>query len=143
MTLPRPHMPVSVQRDACLILLGFLPGEKIEWHHAPALGLRKRLPDGRYDPDANDPNYIVPLRKADHAKQTRGTKATTAGSDVHLIAKGKRLEKAQATHVAIVEAKLTGDTPRDVKRHRIASRPFRQGHRPFQKPSFAANQRKR
>ena len=125
MTADRPRMPVSVQRDACLILLGFDQAEKIEWHHSPALGRRKRLPDGRYDPDANDPQYIVPLRKADHDCQTFGTKATTAGSDIHAIAKDKQLTKDQEAFRARLNAK-TGrdDPPRDVRRHRIPSRPF-------------------
>lgn len=52
------------------------------------------------------------------AKKTNGTKATTAGSDKHMIAKGKRIAKAQEVHKAVVD--------RVMKRPagKIKSRPF-------------------
>lgn len=101
----RPRIPLQVKLDACLLLLGFTreevraKGKAIEWHHTPALGLREqREENGRtiYTPDANDPGNIVPMRKADHHKQTNGTKATTAGSDKHAIAKAARIRDQQA-----------------------------------------------
>lgn len=93
--LPRPHMSLSVKLAACLDALGFAPDAEIEWDHVFALGLRERTPDGGYIPDANDPRYIRPRLKEDHAVKTRGNGATTAGSDVHVIAKVKRLSKAE------------------------------------------------
>lgn len=42
------------------------------------------------------------VHKACAAKKTNGTKATSAGGDLHKIAKAKRLEKARAAHEAIV-----------------------------------------
>ena len=80
--LPRPHMSLSVKLAACLDALGFEPGEAIDWDHTWALGLRKLLPDGSYVPDANDPRYIRPKRRGAHIVKTRGSGATTAGSDV-------------------------------------------------------------
>lgn len=93
--LPRPHMSLSVKLAACLDALGFPLDAEIEWDHTWALGLRPRTADGGYDPPANDPRYIRPKMKGEHATKTRGNGATTAGSDVHLIAKGKRLAKNQ------------------------------------------------
>jgi len=89
--LPRPHMSLAFKVAACLDALGFGPDDKIEWDHEPALGLRERTPDGGYIPDANDPRYIRPRRKEEHAVKTRGNGATTAGSDVHRIAKVRRI----------------------------------------------------
>lgn len=119
--LPRPHMSLSVKLAACLDALGyeqgdakylwgagwtlggkiaqclewlgFKPDDEIEWDHTWALGLRERTEDGGYIPDANDPRYIRPRLKETHAVKTRGNGATTAGSDVHRIAKVKRLVK--------------------------------------------------
>jgi hypothetical protein len=88
--------PLHVQVKACLYLLGFTDADVIEWHHTPAIGLREQLKNGRYRPDLNDPKHIVPMRKADHARQTNGTPATTAGSDKHAIAKAKRIADKQA-----------------------------------------------
>lgn len=91
----RPHMPVSVQRDACLILLGLDPSEPIEWHHTPPLALRERLPDGSYNPPANDPRHIVPMGKQAHKDQTYGTSKARAGGDRFEIDKMNRITKKQ------------------------------------------------
>lgn len=121
----RPHMPVSVQRDAALIALGLDPND-VEWHHQPALALRLiDIETGKYTPDANDPRYIVPLATKEHRERT-------AKIDIPQAAKTKRLEKAQEAFRAAMVAKTTGDDPpRDVKRHRIPSRPFQKGKRPM------------
>lgn len=105
MTVKRPHMPTETKLAACLLLLGFTweevlaGGRAIEFDHAPALARRKKkIVDDRmiYDPPANDPRYIRPLRKAGHAIKTNGTKATTRGSDKHEIARDKRLAERHA-----------------------------------------------
>ncbi|MCW5697311.1 MAG: hypothetical protein KIS96_11350 [Bauldia sp.] len=82
------------------MLLGYTDEEitqgGIEWDHWPALGLRLVDPaTGELIPHPNDPHAIRPMRKAAHAAKTSGTKATSAGSDIHAIAKVRRLTKAQ------------------------------------------------
>jgi len=93
--LPRPHMSLSVKLAACLDALGFKPDDKIEWDHTWALGLRERTPEGGYIPAANDPRYIRPKLEDVHLTKTSGNGATTAGSDVHRIAKVRRLLRAE------------------------------------------------
>jgi hypothetical protein len=90
----RPHMPLSIKLEAALRQLGFDPAD-VEYDHHPALGLRERLPNGRYSPDANDPRYIVIRSRSEHRLKTSGGKATSYGSDIHAIAKIKRLSKDQ------------------------------------------------
>lgn len=58
------------------------------------------------------------------ATKTNGTKATSAGGDIHKIAKAKRLAKARAAHEAIVPG-TAEKAPGKIK-----SRPF-QGSRKF------------
>jgi hypothetical protein len=98
---PRKHIPLSVKVEACLILLGFEPGEEIDWDHFPALGLRifdEKADD--YDPPELDPRYLRPLGRAKHKAKTNGRKgtkrSTSYGSDVHAIAKLKRLAEEAA-----------------------------------------------
>ncbi len=92
---PRRHIPLGVKLDACLDMLGLL-GKNFEWEHTIALGLRERDPiTGDTIPPANDPRYIRPMLREDHRTKTFGTKATTAGSDIHSIARVKRLSKKQ------------------------------------------------
>lgn len=96
--LPRPHMPVSVQRDACLILLGFKPGE-VEWDHDPALGLRELDQEtGTYTPDANDPHFIRPRENADHGEKTKG--------DVKRIARRRKSARKLEEKVCLQESRL-------------------------------------
>lgn len=56
------------------------PGQSIEWDHIHPVAL-----DGEHAF-----MNIRPLHKHCHDRKTRGTKATTAGSDIHAIAKVKR-----------------------------------------------------
>ncbi len=133
--LPRPHMSLSVKLAACLDALGFKPDDEIEWDHTWALGLRERTADGGYIPDANDPRYIRPKLKEQHAVKTRGNGATTAGSDVHVIAKTKRLAREQEEfrrRVALLGADIDQAIQRRAKRT-IPSRPFPKVARPMRK----------
>lgn len=125
--LPRPHMSLSVKLAACLDALGFEPGEPVEWDHTIALGLRKRLPDGRYEPDANDPRYIRPKRPGAHAVKTRGNGATTAGSDVGTMRHLRDLTASQEEFRRRMLAKKCGEPP--PKRGAIRSRPFQNRRR--------------
>jgi hypothetical protein len=110
-------------------MLGFTDEEingGIDWNHNPPLALRFVDPDtGEISPAANDPKYIEPLRRKDHHKRTFGTPATTAGSDIHAIAKAKRLAKEQEEARRRMLAKSDGSQeikPR--KKTKWASRPF-------------------
>jgi len=102
-------MPMAVKLAAALHALGF--GDslgQVEWHHSPPLALRPFDPvTGKHDPDANDPRYIVPLSKADHAVQTNGTAVPLSG-DKSKIAKTKRVTDAQAAFRARLLAKEPG-----------------------------------
>lgn len=58
------------------------------------------------------------------SEKTNGSKATSAGGDIHKIAKAKRLSAAQAIHAAII----AGDMTR--AKSRIPSRPFQKRMKP-------------
>lgn len=76
---------------------------------------------------SNHPSNIVPLPVKKHR-----TEKTPA--DAKKIAKARHNRKRELRHREIMTAKITGeDTPRDVKRHRISSRPFDKRHRPMPK----------
>jgi hypothetical protein len=119
---PRKYRPVHVERDAALNALGLL-GKKINYDHDPCLAMRLFDPmTGLYDPDENDPRYIVPRLAEDHDIKTSGD-ATPLSGDKSKISKLKRNEEKEAAFRAKILAKRTGQ-PR-IKRSRIPSRPFR------------------
>lgn len=90
---------MRVKLQAALLAAGFTwedvstPG-RIHFDHLPALGLRARKGDD-FDPPQLDPRFIRPMLDEAHRIKTSGTKATSAGSDVHVIAKTKRLAERQ------------------------------------------------
>jgi len=90
--LPRRKVPTAIALKVALRQLN-LKAPQLD--HDPALGLRDRSPDGGYIPHEHDPDYLVWRDAEEHAVKTRGNGATTAGSDVHRIAKVKRLSKAE------------------------------------------------
>lgn len=118
MKAKRPHMPVSVQRDAALIALGLDPAN-IDWHHEPALGIRPYDAEtGKWTPDANDPRHIVPLAREAHA--ARYTK------DRQAVDKTRRNGESEAEFRQKMLAKIgQEDKPKDVKKWRWGSRPLR------------------
>jgi hypothetical protein len=80
------------------------------------------------------PQNITPMRKADHKVKTFGSKATTAGSDIHGAAQDKRIQRKQAEFKARMLAKATGEVPpRQRAKAKIANRPFSKQSRPFQR----------
>lgn len=96
----RSHIGLGIKLQAALLQLGLDP-KTAELDHDPALGLRPfSTVTGEYIPAENDPRYLVWRDPVGHRKKTSGTKATSAGSDVHLIAKSKRLVRKQAAHKA-------------------------------------------
>lgn len=107
----RKPIPTKVRLEACLLLLGFAPGEELDWDHFPALELRPVLPDDSdWDPPQHDPRYIQPLRRADHKVKTNGRKGESRLSispdgDKQRIAKVKRIrdQKLRDEMMAIME----------------------------------------
>lgn len=78
---------------------GLMEIPQLQLDHDPALILRPfNERTGKYTPDANDPEFLVYLRKADHQQKTTGRKPgalktiTTKGSDIGLKAKFAKLE---------------------------------------------------
>jgi hypothetical protein len=116
-------MSLTVKLHAALIALGLDP-DNVDWHHSPALGLRRwDEATGDYDPPANDPRRIVPMARTTHHERT-------AAVDIPAVAKAKRVTAAHDAFRARILAKSIGDDPpRDVKRHRIPSRPFQKRNR--------------
>jgi hypothetical protein len=113
----RPHMPVTVQRDAALLALGLDPNN-IDWHHDPALGLRPYDPEtGKWTPDANDPRHITPLaREAHDARYSDDRKA---------IDKTRRNGEAEeAFRKKLLAKQGLENKPQDVKRWRWPKRSF-------------------
>lgn len=116
----RPHMPLSVKLQAAILQLGLDP-DAVDFDHDPALGLRVFDEATRtYTPDANDPKFItVRARSGDHKVKTFGNGATTAGSDIHRIAKTKRLETARAALEQAMNAKVFGGAPAEKPMRKI------------------------
>jgi hypothetical protein len=78
----------------------------IEYDHRPPLSDRDTIPQiGDWWPPQHHPNYIDALCTDCHKKRTFGTKATTAGSDVHRRAKTRRIHKQIAEHAERMDDK--------------------------------------
>ncbi len=79
--------------------------EEMDWDHVHPIAL-----DGEHSH-----RNLRPLHSNCHRKKTSGSKATSAGSDIHMIAKVKRIAAGGKTR----------------KAPKIKSRPFTQSHRPM------------
>lgn len=136
----RPHMPLSIKLQAAILQLGLDPA-CVDFDHDPALGLRLFDEDTKtYTPHANDPKFItVRARDEDHRIKTSGNGATSAGSDIHRIAKSKRLATAQDALSRAMQAKVTGE--RVLSLDKPGKRPWPKGRkmqgRGFEKRSLA------
>ena len=112
---------LSMSKRLGYLLEAMFGGEDVQLDHCPALCLRKKVKDGRYKPDANDPIYLVYRLKPDHLKKTTGRNPgatrtiTTKGSDVWLAKKFRKLEKPKKS------------------RSKIPSRPFPKAKRALRK----------
>jgi hypothetical protein len=132
MTRPaRKAIPEKVKRLACEArlarLLGLPAGTKWEYDHAPPIALRPVNEAGDDTiPPMNDPAYIWPLAREEHAAKTNGSKATSYGSDKHAIAKANRLMKAR-------EALNEVETRTAKPKRKIPSRPFPEAKHKFQR----------
>jgi 5-methylcytosine-specific restriction endonuclease McrA len=87
------------------------PVDNLDWDHETALA--------RGGTDTLD--NIRAVHRACHLIKTSGTRATTRGSDIHEIAKTKRLEKAEAEFRARL---LSKDPEERLARKAWPSRPF-------------------
>lgn len=90
--------------------LGALEG--LEWDHIVPLALG----------GADEPDNFQAIHKDCHAAKTRGRPATTAGSDIHAIAKAKRILKKQAEFRRRLLARDEGEKP---EQSRWPKRPMR------------------
>jgi hypothetical protein len=86
----------------------FTVNDKTEFDHRPSLILRPVNADGTdYDPPQNDPNFLQELHSPCHLKRTVGRlpgaerTVTTKGSDAHLAAKFRKLEKPRKPRTVI------------------------------------------
>ncbi len=87
----------------------------LQYDHDPALSARPLDTEtGDFIPPQHDPGHIVVMLKADHLHKTTGRKpgaertVTSAGSDQHVLAKGKRMRTDEAAHQAVL-ARKAGD----------------------------------
>lgn len=95
----------------CNERLGKLDG--IDFDHIHPLAL------GGSDDDLT--NFQAVHRDTCHRIKTSGTKATSAGSDIHMIAKAKRLARKNADFLRLVSS---DDTPPEKPKSKWPSRPF-------------------
>ncbi|GGC70437.1 hypothetical protein [Chelatococcus reniformis] len=122
----RKRPPLLVQLHAALRQLGLEPDE-CELDHDPALGIRAVNADGTdWDPPQHDERYLVWRPKREHDVKTFGPggekRITTAGGDIHRIAKLRRLTTEQEEHRRRMLGKEPGSQrPRS---SRWPSRPF-------------------
>ncbi|MGE5510296.1 MAG: hypothetical protein ACM31O_03480 [Bacteroidota bacterium] len=113
----RPAIPMRVkgevlirQEGRCTACRGKLGAwSDVNFDHDPALALRGwNEYEGDTVPPANDPNYIFAKHKTCHGIKTFGAGATTRGSDIHELHRGRRLARKQAEHEAALRAKQAG-----------------------------------
>jgi len=87
--------PRSLARQLRLKLEEFFAGKPAELHHRPAL-LNRQRNGNRYEPDANDPDYLVYLSADEHVIETRIRGIAGQYSDLALARKRKRMERRRA-----------------------------------------------
>jgi len=90
----RKNIPLSIKLAVALRMLGFVKGQRVNFDHHPALGLRDWDEEKRdFIPPQLDPEFIVIRTKPVHDKKTNGNGATSYGSDKHAIAKIVRVRR--------------------------------------------------
>jgi hypothetical protein len=82
----------STEKRVRLKLEEFFAGAPVELHHRPAL-LNRISKNGKYHPDANDPEYLVYLEAGDHDVETRVRGLHGQHSDLGLARKRRRRER--------------------------------------------------
>lgn len=102
----RREPPLHVKLEAALRQLveawkqlGKVPADetpKLEFDHFPALGLREVCQEtGQHIPHQHSAEHLRWMPKADHDRKTRGTGATTNGTDIGEMRKTRQLVKAR------------------------------------------------
>jgi len=137
----RKDIPLRIKLAVALRMLGFSKGERVDFDHDPALGLRD-WDEEKHDfiPPQLDPDFIVIRTKPDHDVKTNGSGATSYGSDKHAIAKIDRVSEEQEAFRRRMLAKTDSDIdapPRE--RSRIRSRGFSPQRRPLRSRSTFQN----
>ena len=129
----RKDITLRVKLAVALRMLGFAKGQRIDFDHDPALGLRDWDEAAQdFIPPQLDPELITIRSKPAHDVKTNGNGATSYGSDKHAIAKIDRVSEAVEAFRKRMLAKVDPDVdapPRE--RSRIPSRGFSREHRPF------------
>ncbi len=121
----RKAIPLGVKLKSALLAAGFseeaIESGAIDFDHHPSLGVRPVV-DGEMVPHPNDWRYLRPMLREEHDIKTRGTGATTAGSDVGNAAKVKRVEKdppgGEEFRRRLLAVKTGGKPPETKKRKR-------------------------
>jgi hypothetical protein len=94
----------------------------VAWDHWP-----RRHADGGTSEFYN----LMPRSIMAHREKTKTV-------DMPALAKSRRIRQLQADHVAVMDAKTSGDTVSPIRHKRkIASRGFDRGHRPIRSRPFA------
>lgn len=88
----RKHIGLQIKLEAALLQLGIDP-KHAQLDHSPPLALREWDPAAEDTiPPANDPRHLVWMSTKAHREKTSGRhKHDIANSDIHKIAKAKRL----------------------------------------------------
>jgi hypothetical protein len=112
----RDKLEVMVKQARCTLCqekLGSL--EDLHWDHLIPLALG----------GSDSPDNLQAVHRACHDRKTRGLPATTAGSDIHLIAKVKRIVKDPPGGEEFRRKLLQRDPkPEQDKKHKWPKRPF-------------------
>jgi hypothetical protein len=139
----RKDIPLRVKLAVALRMLGFAKGQRVDFDHDPALGLRDWDEEKRdFIPPQLDADFIVIRTKPDHDKKTNGNGATSYGSDKHAIAKIDRVSEAEEAFRRRLLAKEDPDIdvpPRP--RSRIPNRGFSRFFRPLRSRSTFQKQK--
>lgn len=102
----------------------------VRFDHRPPL-FERRFDTEAWDtvPAENDPAHIEAITKAEHDRRTFGTKATTAGSDLHRKAKAERIVREGKRPPPAVGLKPDHQDEPERRRAKIPSRPFSSSRR--------------
>jgi hypothetical protein len=129
----RKNIPLSIKLAVALRQLGFAKGQRVDFDHDPALGLREWDQDKRdFIPPQLDPDFIVIRSEPAHDIKTNGNGATSHGSDKHAIAKIDRVSEAVEAFRRRMLAKVDPDVEAPPRpQSTIPSRGFSRQHRPL------------
>jgi hypothetical protein len=139
----RKNIPLSVQLAVALRQLGFAKGQRVDFDHDPALGLRDWDEEKQdFIPPQLDPEFIVIRTEPDHDRKTNGNGATSYGSDKHAIAKIDRVSEAEEAFRRRLLAKADPDIDVPARpRSKIPNRGFSRLFRPLRSRSTFQKQK--